>query len=286
VRRPQPRSGHRVVAFVDVVDSVGLYRRLGDDAAHELIDATFDSIRVQVLGARGHCVKRNGDELLLLFTEATAACRAMIDIQSAASLELRMGVHVGPVIRKPDDVFGDTVNIAARLTAMARAREILVSTALRSQLSDDLQRDCRPFEQVRLRGTTRSVAIFQLCWEPSAATCFNSAVFVTENARRRLLLQTRAGPVALLREQELTIGRDPQCDVVLDDTRVSRFHATLEWRRGSVVLRDHSTNGSYVRRVDETRAHFVRREELPIQGAGQLSFGTGSADCAVDYRFE
>jgi adenylate cyclase len=209
-----------------------------------------------------------------------------VEIQSASNLELRVGVHVGPVIRKPDDVFGDTVNIAARLTALARAREILVSATVRGQLSDDLQEGCRPFEQVRLRGTTRRVEIFQLCWEPSAATRFNSAIFVTGDSRRRLLLQTRSGAITMQREQQLTIGRDPHCDVVLDDTRVSRFHATLEWHRGTVLLRDHSTNGSYVRRSDDTRAHFLRREALPIHGAGQLNFGAGSTDCAVDYRFE
>jgi adenylate cyclase len=286
VRRQPPRSGHRVVAFVDVADSVGLYRRLGDDAAHQIIDDALDAVRAQVIGAHGHCVKRNGDELLLLFAEATAACHAMVDIQSSASLGLRIGIHVGPIIRRPDDVFGDTVNIAARLTALARAGEILVSATLRGQLSDDLQQDCRPFEQMRLRGTTRNVQIFQLCWEPFSATRFNSVVFPTGDTRQRLMLETRSGAVTLQREQQLTIGRDPECDVVLDDTRVSRFHATIEWRSGTVMLRDHSTNGSYVRRSDETRAHFLRREALPINGAGELNFGAGCSDCAVAYRFE
>ncbi len=90
------------------------------------------------------------------------------------------------------------------------------------------------------------------------------------------MLQTKSGSVALGREQELTIGRDPQCDVVIDDPRVSRFHATLEWHRGIVVLRDHSTNGSFVRHADETRAHFVRREVLRIRGAGELNFGAAA----------
>jgi class 3 adenylate cyclase len=279
-------SATRVVAFIDVVDSVGLYRRLGDAAAQLLIDKTLDGARACALEDGGQCVKRNGDELLLLFDSADAACRALVAAQRAASLDLRMGAHTGPLIKKRNDVFGDTVNIAARLTAIARAREIVISEAVRGDLSHALQNNCRPFEKVRLRGTARTIAIFHLCWEESAATRLNSAVAVTSSKRQRLLLQTPAGPVALAREQELTIGRDPQCDVVIDDERVSRFHATIEWRRGMVMLRDHSTNGSFVRLADETQGHFLRREALPIRGAGLLSFGAGGTDCAVEYRFE
>jgi len=286
VIRTQQSNGTWVVAFIDVVDSVGLYRRLGDAAAQLLIDKTLDSARACAVEDGGECVKRNGDELLLLFDAADAACRALVAAQTAAALDLRIGVHAGALIKRRNDAFGDTVNIAARLTAIARAREIVVSEAVRSELPHAMLKNCRPFEKVRLRGTARTMAIFHLCWEESAATRFNSAIEVTASQRQRLLLQTPAGPVALTREQELTIGRDPQCDVVIDDERVSRFHATIEWRRGRVMLRDHSTNGSSVWLADETRAHFLRREALPIQGSGQLNFGADGADCAVEYRFE
>jgi hypothetical protein len=279
-------GGTHVVAFIDIVDSVGLYRRLGDAAAQLLIDKTLETARASATEGAGQCVKRSGDELLLLFDSAEAACHALVAVQHTTSLDLRMGAHAGAVIKKRTDVFGDTVNIAARLTAIARAREIVVSEAVRGDLPQAMCKKCRPFEALRLRGTARTIAIFHLCWEEWAATRINSAVVVTSSERQRLLLQTREGPVAVGREQELTIGRDPQCDVVIDDERVSRFHATIEWRRGMVMLRDHSTNGSFVCLEDETRAHFLRREALPIRGAGQLSFGAGGADCAVEYRFE
>lgn len=286
MNRVRQLGGTRIVAFIDIVDSVGLYRRLGDAAAQLLIDRTLETARTSAIEGGGQCVKRSGDELLLLFEHGDAACRALMAVQRAASLDLRMGVHAGALIEKRGDAFGDTVNIAARLTAIARAREIVVSEAVRGDLAPVLRKNCRPFEQVRLRGTARTISIFHLCWEEAAATRLNSAVVATSSERQRLLLQTREGPVALGREQELTIGRDPQCDVVIDDERVSRFHATIEWRRGMVMLRDHSTNGSFVWLADETRAHFLRREALPIRGAGQLSFGAGCTDCAVEYRFE
>ncbi len=280
-------SAHRVVAFVDVVDSVGLYRRVGDEVAQSRIEQALAFASACAVEGGGRCIKRNGDEMLLLFPNADATCQALKAIQIDTMLELRIGAHAGALIRKRGDVFGDTVNIAARLTAIARAREIVISESVHEALGHQIRKACRRFEQVRLRGTARPMAIYHLCWEPASATHFNSSVRRTTDAtRRRLMLQTKEGPVSLVREQELTIGRDPQCDVVIDDPRVSRFHATLEWRRGIVVLRDHSTNGSFVRSADETRPHFVRREVLPIRGTGELNFGADGADCSVQYCFE
>ncbi len=279
-------KGHRVVAFVDVVDSVGLYHRVGDEVAHLRIDEALALADACAVEGDGRCIKRNGDELLLLFPSADAACNALRAIQIDAQLPLRVGAHAGALIHKRGDVFGDTVNIAARMVSIARAREIVISETVQSRLNQELRNVCRRFEQVRLRGTERTMAIYHLCWEPATATHFNFSVRRTEVSRRRLLLKTKSGPLALTREQELTIGRDPQCDVVIDDPRVSRFHATLEWHRGAVVLRDHSTNGSFVRPTNDTHPHFVRREVLRIRGAGELNFGGPAVNCSVQFSFE
>ncbi len=279
-------KAHRVVAFVDVVDSVGLYHRDGDEIAHSRIDEALALAGACAVEGGGHCIKRSGDELLLLFESAAAACKALRTIQIDAQLPLRIGAHAGALIRKRGDVFGDTVNIAARMTAIACAREIVISEKIHSGLVGELRESCRRFEQVRLRGTERRMAIYHLCWESATATRFNFSVRITDATRRRLLLKTKSGPLALTREQELTFGRDPQCDVVIDDPRVSRFHATLEWHRGAVVLRDHSTNGSFVQPDDQTRPHFVRREMLRIRGAGELNFGGQTTDCSVQFSFE
>jgi adenylate cyclase len=280
------RSAHRVVAFVDVVDSVRLYDRIGDAAAQSRIDEALAFARACAEEGAGRWVKRSGDEILLLFPDADATFDALVAIQTDAMMELRIGAHAGALLRRRGDVFGDTVNVAARLTAIARAREIVISETVHSALDSAHRSACRRFEQIRLRGTTRSLAIYHLCWEPATATHFNWSLPLTDATHRRFVLQTRAGAIELDGQQELTIGRDPQCDLVIDDPRVSRFHATLEWRRGDVVLRDHSTNGSFVHPDDETRAQFVRRDALPIRGVGELMFGAGGADCSVQYRLE
>ena len=187
LRSPGP---NRVVAFVDIVDSVGLYRRLGDEAAQERIDQALTYASACAVEGGGQCVKRNGDELLLLFGNADAACTALRAIQIDAVLELRIGAHAGALIHKGGDVFGDTVNIAARLTAIAREKEIVISDSVHKQLGYTLRQACRRFERVRLRGTVRTIAIYHLCWESTVATRFNSSLRISAATRRRLLLQT------------------------------------------------------------------------------------------------
>ena len=119
-----------VVVFIDVAASVALYRRLGDASAASRITNTLDCVRRQAVAQGGELIKRSGDELLLLFNNAERAIDALIDIQNDARLDLRIGAHRGAVLRQRGDVYGDTVNLAARLTAIARARQIVLSRPL------------------------------------------------------------------------------------------------------------------------------------------------------------
>jgi len=70
----------------------------------------------------------------------------------------------------------------------------------------------------------------------------------------------------------VTLGRDPQCDVVITDKMASRMHARIERRRDKFVIVDQSSNGTYVT-VDGEREILLRREELILRGKGHISFG-------------
>jgi pSer/pThr/pTyr-binding forkhead associated (FHA) protein len=85
-------------------------------------------------------------------------------------------------------------------------------------------------------------------------------------------------------DADVRIGRDPSCEVVIDHPKVSRFHATVERRRGRFVIRDHSTNGSMVAAPGISHPTFIRREEHPLQGRGTLSFGRVDPACSVRFK--
>lgn len=85
---------------------------------------------------------------------------------------------------------------------------------------------------------------------------------------------------------ELTLGAQDACNLRIPGPHTSRRHATIERRRHSWVLVDHSTNGTFVQTEDE-RVAFVRRGEVRLWGEGWISLGSPlSSESAIRFRHE
>jgi adenylate cyclase len=83
-------------------------------------------------------------------------------------------------------------------------------------------------------------------------------------------------------ELPIQLGRVRDADFVVNDPRVSRIHARLEWRNGSVVFVDASSYGSWVRFLGTTGSDvLLRREECVLHGKGELALGASFADASV-----
>ena len=275
------------IAFVDVGDSVAMYRRLGDRAAQQTISAALDGAERRILEGSGEVVKRTGDGLLALFGCCGTGLAALGDVQRAAPLGLRIGAHFGPVLARAGDVFGDTVNCAARLAALARVNEILVSEAVLDS-ADEVDRDrLQPIERLRLKGADTIECVYRYGWEGRNATQVNTAISITAvKVRGDVRIDTPHGAIHLAENERVVFGRDATCDVVLEDRRVSRFHATLEWQRGRCVLRDHSTNGTFMTPIDNGRTVLLRREAMPLPVAGHVCLATIHDGPGFDFRYE
>jgi adenylate cyclase len=139
LNEPTPLSttnleGTMTLVFTDIVDSTMLAETLGDTAWAQLISNHEATIR-QVTGAQGGTVvKLLGDGSMLAFESARAAVRAAVDIQRASdhgAFGVRIGVHTGEVIRTADDLFGLTVNKAARVASAADSGMIMISSTTR-----------------------------------------------------------------------------------------------------------------------------------------------------------
>lgn len=126
----------RKLAAVLAGDIVGYSRLMAEDEAAtyaELRVAFDDVIHPAIDRHRGHVFKNTGDGFLAAFQSVNDALDAAVDIQTAfdsLSLTLRMGLNLGDIIEKDDDVFGDGVNVAARLEAMAEPGSIYASAAV------------------------------------------------------------------------------------------------------------------------------------------------------------
>ncbi|HZS14892.1 MAG TPA: adenylate/guanylate cyclase domain-containing protein [Candidatus Dormibacteraeota bacterium] len=133
-RGVRTRTGDPVVVFVDLVGFTPLVDGAGEHKAAQ-IAAGFEDVVIDTTRSRGgRIVKMLGDGALLLFADGDAAVRCGLDVVQAihrAGLpRARVGIHRGPVVVHAGDVFGLTVNVAARINEYARPREVLISAAV------------------------------------------------------------------------------------------------------------------------------------------------------------
>ncbi len=159
-----------------------------------------------------------------------------VDNQSMAwghSLKIRIGFHYGDVIQEAGDVFGDAVNLAARMAAQAKADQIITTGETRELMNRMLQMDTRLLITLTFQG--RQIEVGQEL--PSA-----------------------------------TLGRGKQNHFMVPDTMSSRIHARIEFRRDRFILVDQSTNGTFVVTSGQADI-FVHRDERRIDGDGVIGLG-------------
>jgi class 3 adenylate cyclase len=279
------------VLFADVSDSTRLYEALGDTAAFGNVREVIGLLRGITEACRGRVVKTIGDGLMCAFPDADAAANAAADMQrqisqrpplpSGKSLTIRIGFHLGPVIQDGEDVFGDSVNVAARMAGVALAGQAITTSDTVAALSPQMRESMRRLDALPVKGKTEEIVVHELLWQSSSE-------------RTRTVIPGRTAPPAVptggprirLTHQgtELTFkdtiyfGREAAGNhVVMADPMTSRRHAKIELRGGKFVLVDQSSNGTYVTlgRDGEIK---LRREELLLHGSGVICFGHTASD--------
>ena len=175
---PEPTSGAaqmdkalRAIMFTDIVDSTGLTSRLGNERAVEMVRAHDAMVRHALGDHNGRMVKHTGDGIMASFDDVAAAVRTSADIQrafeafnaaSAEKLKVKIGIDVGEPVSDSNDLFGTTVQMAARLCQAADAEGILVSSAVRDSVHN--QFSWRDLGARQLKGFDRTVSIYELEW--------------------------------------------------------------------------------------------------------------------------
>lgn len=161
----------RTIMFTDIVDSTPMTARLGDARAVEMIRAHDAVVRRALSDKNGREVKHTGDGIMASFDDAIAAAACAREIQqgfrafNAASnekLRVRIGIDVGEPVADSNDLFGTTVQMAARLCQAAEPEAILVSAAVQNLVRDNFQASELPPRA--LKGFAEPVAIYLLEW--------------------------------------------------------------------------------------------------------------------------
>jgi class 3 adenylate cyclase len=169
---PAVDAGLRAVMFTDIVGSTEMTARLGDVAALELVRTHDALVRRGLEQYGGREIKHTGDGMMASFASVTGAVRAAADIQrrfadfnanASEALRVRVGVHAGEPVEDHRDLFGATVQLAARLCGAAEADEIFVSGFVRELCEQDLSR-FRALGERRLKGFAEATPVFRFEW--------------------------------------------------------------------------------------------------------------------------
>ena len=163
----------RAIVFTDLSGSVAQTSQLGDAGHLELLQVHNKIVRQALEAQGGREVKHTGDGIMAAFTSVAAAVGFAIAAQrafreynedSAVPLEVKIGISAGePVTDDNDDLFGASVQLAARLCDTARGGEIVVSLAVRELSAGKMFvfQDCGP---VQLKGLPEPTAVYQVVW--------------------------------------------------------------------------------------------------------------------------
>jgi adenylate cyclase len=170
------RHMERRLAAIVLADIVGYSHLMGDDEAGTLaaVAALRSSIIEPAAEARGgRLVKAMGDGFLLEFASAVDAVECAVEIQgrvaemsgetkAAQGIELRIGINVGDIMVEDGDVFGDGVNVAARLEGLADPGGVLLSQAAYDQVRDRVEHAFDDLGDQSLKNIARPVKAFRL----------------------------------------------------------------------------------------------------------------------------
>src|SRR5438105_10858381 len=196
----EPSARKRKLAAILHADVVGFSRLMGEDEAgtHQALGKLRGAVDPLIVAHGGRIVGTAGDSLLADFSSVVDALNCALEMQRAARaindaipperrLELRIGVNLGDVIVDGNNIFGDGVNIAARLEALAQPGTVCISHTVYDQVRNKLDLDYRPLGSHRVKNIA----------EPVRAYAVGAATAAPRPRRKLRPLVAAAGAAAL-----------------------------------------------------------------------------------------
>lgn len=291
------------VVFTDLHGSTAVFEALGNVVATETITHITDWIARQCERADGRVVKTLGDGVLALFPDGESAVKAVVDLQRGhlmkmlrtpadLAMPMRIGLASGDVELVGSDCYGDAVNVASRLCDLCGPNQIWADAASLNRVSENQGVTFRILGPINIRGRAEPCTVYQIEWREEAASEFltmqgdvdpSSGIPLTDILGREIEL-TWLDKTKRFKAFDLPahIGRVRNVEFMVNDPRVSRTHARLEWRNGSVIFVDLSSYGSWIRFAGANGGDvLLRREECVLHGEGDLALGAPFADISV-----
>jgi len=287
-----PKTTNIAIMFADISGSTRLFEVLGDATARVTVSDTLELLTKVIHIHNGTVIKTIGDEVMCTFPTADDSANAAVEMQEtledanemkdadAPEIKIRVGMHFGPALLEGGDVFGDAVNVAARMAAQAKGGQIITTKSTVDLLEAILRASTRFVDRAPIKGKKEDIEIFEIIWQEEDVTRMATGMMQDPPKLKQATLQVSyAGKTVTLdqNKQGLVMGRSQACDLPINEKLASRQHVRIEMRRDKFFIIDQSTNGTHVK-LDDADDAFLRREEMHISTNGALSLGKSFAE--------
>ncbi|HSA72086.1 MAG TPA: adenylate/guanylate cyclase domain-containing protein [Burkholderiales bacterium] len=293
-------SEQLAILFADICESTAIYESMGDARALAAINRVFTLLREKVEAAGGNVVKTLGDGMVCQFPGTDAAFRAACAMQEGVTgahadagpkMMIKVSFTWGPVVTEAGDVFGDTVNVCARLVGAAGPEQILTTHETVEALSRVARTRCRELYPVRVRGRAEEVKVCEVLWrsDPDVTEAFSRSQLTAGMREWILKLTYGADTVVVEPNGSVKLGRGKTNEVVVASSKASRVHARIYGRGTNFVIADQSSNGTFLAIDGNTREVALRRDEAMLGERGAIGLGGPThdgGDHVVRYELE
>lgn len=296
------------VVFADFTGSTGVFESLGNAKATQAITRLTQWVGSVCEQHYGRVVKYLGDGVLMVFSENADSLEAVTELQrihreriaswpEKLKMRLKVGMARGEVVVVDDDCFGDAVNIASRLSDLCGPDQILATDTVIQKLAPDSLVRFRSLGAMEIRGRVEACVVHRIEWQPEVLSeFFTVAATLAPLSMAAAATSTGIGLTWLDVDETFSVvslpiymGRDREAQFMVQDPRVSRKHARIEWRGGKFHLEDVSSYGTWVRFTASGAVLGLRRQSCVLLGEGEIALGASFDDFTaptVTFRFE
>ncbi|MFN7156497.1 MAG: FHA domain-containing protein [Acidovorax sp.] len=280
------------VVFADISGSTSLYETLGNERATEAVTQVTQWIGDSFESHGGRVVKKLGDGVLGIFGDASSAVTAMTTMlrqhqvrlnrwPQPLRMDIRVGVASGEVVDVDGDCYGDAVNVASRLCERAGPAEIWATetAVLLAGAAPDAW--YRKLGMMEIRGKAELLMLYQVEWRENEApdsltmqAALVSSFAPADSILGQIQFSWHGVDMSFVStDAPVHVGRATDVQLCINDPRVSRLHARIDWRNSGFVLTDMSSFGTWVRFDGSISPVRLRRDTCILHGTGQIALG-------------
>lgn len=285
------------IVFADISGSAALYEALGNESATEAVTQVTQWISDSIESNGGRVVKTLGDGVLGVFGDAASAVSGMAALMRQHQarqdrwphrlrMDIRMGIASGEVVDVDGDCYGDAVNVASRLCERAGPAEIWATetTVLLAGSASDVW--YRKLGLMEIRGKAESLMLYHVEWREDEApdsltmqATLISSLAPVDSILGQIQFSWHGVDMSFSSsDAPVHVGRANNAQLCINDPRVSRLHARIDWRNSGFVLTDMSSFGTWVRFDGSEAPVRLRRDACILHGTGQIALGVSFSE--------